>query len=231
MNTRKIDNILKKAEFYKKAAGLAGVILLGLPFISQYIRDKFIDTARGIEQASEALEKTFVKLDEIFKATSRDDFDALDIWYESFKSKITEYRDNIKDLVLKYKDLAADTITPEDAIKIGPLIDSIHSLGSVISTQIGDKSPPFLKGMQLVEDFGFSLGVHNNVRDVVDAIERLNKEIYKERLTIEELTNKILQNPSVRPSKIDSVKNVDLADKNKELLDGGKPLFTDVDWG
>lgn len=185
----------KKYELYSNASGA----FLALPFISHFVRDKFIDTAKSVPAAVKDLNDKFASLD---KEASEAWFDSLGAGdYKKYKPEFDALRADANNLTKLYlsitntpdinpndmakgiSDYLANQNTPKDIMaelsQFETLMYSVSQKSGAARSHLDDVKNSLTKLIEVAEDFGLSAGMHNSVRQAQDAIDRLNTELTK----------------------------------------------------
>ena len=236
-----VNTILKKAnKFEYLAAHPATLLFFGLPALSKYIKEKFIDTARGITESVTNLEQRFSTLDESMMSTWDFLKDEGHKKYEStVRPKLIKLVNNAKNLSKVFKAISDPSATAqtlhdellkiantsvtheqlfEDFSKLDKLLYSVQSEASAVRSELEDTKGWLVSTViESAEDMGFTFGVRNYVRTLQDAIDRLNTEINVSQSQIDQIKKK-LEEEVASKSKNDLV----TTDKSTILTDRSK---------
>ncbi len=200
----KISEIEKLAEKYElESKGAAGAFFMALPFISNLIRSTLIDTAKDMPTAIKDINTAFSNLDK----------EAADAWFDSmgagtykkYKPDFDSFRKETSELGTVYSDIITGKTTPENFIKLQNLINQVSQKGSSARAKLEEVKTWATKTVEVAEDIGMTLGMHNSVRKGQDAIDRLLTEISKVVPELERIKNEAEKQKETTPVKTDMV--------------------------
>ena len=231
-----VNKVLKMAEKYESMTKFANPLLLALPFLAPLVREHFIDTARGIKQSAEDLEKKFIELDqEASEATPNEGVNL----YKSYIPFFNEFRGNVKKLSQYYDVMFNSNTSKEDkenaVINIDQILYNVSQQGATARVRLDSTKHTFLKPLEIAEDFGFTLGLHNSVRETQEAIDRLNIEVAKVIPEINKVKEEILKRkedaPTATPTATPTPKGKTRATPATATTDEAEYQIGDLSWG